>query len=215
MNLPFNIQQFLQLFKDYNQAVFPLQFLFYLLAIAIIYLSINKNAWSDKTANLIFSFFWLWMGIVYHLLFFSKINYAAYYFSGLFVIQGVLFLVFGVLKKSLAYQFKPSISGWIGSVLIIFALVVYPLLGYFVGHSYPRSPSFGLPCPTTIFTFGIMLWSEKKIPMVILAIPMLWSAIGFSAALRLGMKEDISLLIAALLTIAVIVSQKKHQPEHC
>ncbi len=209
MKLPFNIQQFLQLFRDYNLSVFPLQILFYIFAVAIVYLSIKKLVWSDKAVNLILSFFWLWMGVVYHLLFFSKINKAAYLFGGLFIVQGILFFYFGVLSGRLTYKVKPDKPGLTGAVLVMFALVIYPLLGYFAGHRYPTSPSFGLPCPTTIFTLGFFLWSERKVPLLILIIPILWSIIGFSAALQLGMQEDFSLFIAAI-TVSVVLLVKKN-----
>ena len=65
------------------------------------------------------------------------------------------------------------------------------MLGYFLGHRYPAAPSFGLPCPTTIFTLGLLLWKRDKMPAWLFLIPLLWSAIGFSAALVLGMKEDV------------------------
>jgi hypothetical protein len=54
---------------------------------------------------------------------------------------------------------------------VVFALVLYPVIGYTFGHIYPSSPTFGLPCPTTIFTFGIFLWSDKRLPVAILVIP--------------------------------------------
>ena len=210
VGLPFTIQQFLQLFKVYNETIFPLQILFYVLAGTIVYLSLKKIIWSDIIINSIFSFFWLWMGIVYHLLFFSKINKAAYLFSGLFIVQGILFWYFGVITKRLTYRFKFAVPETIGAVLILFALAIYPLLGYFLGHIYPMAPSFGLPCPTTIFTLGALLWIETGIPPPILIVPISWSVIGFSAALQLDMKEDISILIAALITSIGLLMKKKH-----
>ncbi|WP_414541485.1 DUF6064 family protein [Nostoc sp. CCY0012] len=29
---------------------------------------------------------------------------------------------------------------------------MYPLIGYALGRIFPTSPTFGVPCPTTIFT---------------------------------------------------------------
>jgi hypothetical protein len=49
-------------------------------------------------------------------------------------------------------------------------MVVYPLLGIRFGHSYPRAPLFGVaPCPTTIFTFGLLLWATRSVPGLFLA----------------------------------------------
>jgi hypothetical protein len=90
----------------------------------------------------------------------------------------------------------------------------YPLLGYLQGHIYPAAPTFGLPCPTTIFTFGILLWTDKKLPVITLVIPFLWSLIGFSAAFSLGIREDTGLLIAGLLTTIMILIWNKRISKH-
>ena len=211
MKLPFTIEQFLQVFKHYNQSVFPLQIIFYLLALAIVFLAVKKIAASDTIINSIISFLWLWMGVVYHLLFFTAINQAAYLFGGIFIVQGILVLYYGLIRKKLTYQFNPDGSGLTGLALIIYALIIYPLLGYFAGHSYPASPTFGVPCPTTIFTFGIFLWSSKKLPWVVLIIPFLWSILGFSAAFNLGIWEDTGLVLAGVLSTGVLLLRKNQQ----
>ena len=92
-----------------------------------------------------------------------------------------------------------------GIILVVFALVVYPLLGYASGHRYPFSPTFGLPCPTTIFTFGMLLMANKKFPVAILIIPFLWSIIGFTAAYHFWILEDTGLLAAGIIALPLIL----------
>lgn len=92
-----------------------------------------------------------------------------------------------------------------GGLFVIYAMVLYPAIGTLLGHGYPRSPSFGVaPRPTTIFTFGLLLWTRATVPTYVLAIPLIWSAIGFGAALSLGIREDVGLLIAGLLGTALL-----------
>jgi hypothetical protein len=87
------------------------------------------------------------------------------------------------------------------------------VLGYLFGHVYPKSPTFGLPCPTTIFTFGLLLWTKTKFPKAVLVIPFLWSLIGFSAALTMGIHEDIGLLVAGVLgTVLLLLRERKSPP---
>ena len=210
MKLPFTIQQFLEVFKNYNQSVFPMQIIFYLLALTGILLSIKKIARADKIINVILSFFWIWMGVVYHLLYFARINKAAYVFGMIFILQGLLFFYQGVLNDKLTYKFRFDKFGWVGALLMTFALIIYPFLGYIFGHFYPSAPTFGLPCPTTIFTFGILMWFDKKIPLSILIIPFIWSIIGFFAALQLGVREDTGLIAAGILgTLMITLRIKK------
>jgi len=199
VSLPFTIEQFLSVFEKYNLSVWPMQIVLVLVAILAIILSIRKINRSDNIISLVLGFFWLWIGIVYHLAFFTSINKAAYFFGALYIIQGLLFLFVGGLKSKLSFKFEPNSYGIIGSLFILYALIIYPGLGYFFGHVYPKNPTFGLPCPTTIFTFGLLLWTDKNVPKYVLAIPLIWSIIGFGAALSLGVKEDYGLLIAGVL----------------
>ena len=212
MKLPFTTAQFFGAFANYNQSVYPMQIIFYLLGAVVILLSIKKIKNADRIINVILSFLWLWMGIVYHLIYFASINKAAYLFGGIFILQGLLFFYYGVLNNKLSFKFCFDIPGWVGALLITFALIVYPVLGYAFGHFYPASPTFGLPCPTTIFTFGILLWFDKKIPISILTIPFIWSVIGFFAALKLGVYEDTGLFVAGISGILMIALRNNKKP---
>lgn len=210
MKLPFTTEQFLEVFKTYNLNVFPVQFLFYLLAATVIWLSLRKNRNSDLIIVIILFFLFIWTGIVYHILHFASINKAAYVFGVAFVVQALLFLYYGIIKKRLTFRFRFDAYGVTGSLLVVYALIVYPLIGYYKGHVYPHSPTFGVPCPTLIFTFGIILLSDQKFPKVLLIIPFLWALVGFSAVSLLGMTEDLGLLISAFTsTVLIVVRDRK------
>ena len=209
MKLPFTPGQFLDIFREYNESVFPMQLVFYLAAIAALVFVVKGNSKSGKPVSWLLALLWLWMGIVYHIIFFSAINKAAFAFGSFFIIQGLVFLYNGVLKNNLSFRFRRTFTGYMGLLMIIFALLIYPVLGFQFGHVYPSAPTFGLPCPTTIFTFGLLMMNEKKIPFYLLVIPVLWSLIGFSAALTLGITEDTGLIIAGLVMLASVIAGKR------
>ncbi len=209
MHPPFTVEQFLEVFKNYNETVFPMQLLFYFLGFGIVYFVLKPNSKSDKIICLLLTFLWLWMGIVYHIIFFTAINKAAWLFGGLFIIQGMLLLAFGVFQNKLSFQVKKDKYGITGLILILFALIIYPIAGYVFGHIYPSSPTFGLPCPTTIFTFGLLLMNIKKCPITILIIPFIWSVIGFMAAFQFGILEDTGLIVASIITVSLLIYRNK------
>jgi len=211
MDAPFTVEQFIKIFHNYNLAVWPMQVFFYLLAISLIYLSIIRTSFGDKFISIVLSFFWFWMGIIYHFGFFSAINNAAYLFGIIFIIQGFLFLYFGFFLSKLSYSFRPDIYGLTGTIFILYALIFYPLVGLIAGHRYPDSPTFGLPCPTTIFTLGLFLWTDKKLPIPVLIIPLLWSLIGTMAAFNFDIKEDFGLLISGIVTGFLILDRDKRK----
>ena len=207
MNLPFTTEEFLDVFKRYNLTVWPTQILLVILALLMIFVLLKKNKLSDKIISIGLTLFWLWMGIVYHYLFFTKINGAAYVFGSLFIIQAVVFFYYGLIKRNLEFNFRNNFIGVISIIFFLYALIFYPLLGYQFGHLYPRTPTFGLPCPTTIFTFGmIILLANRK--NIIFIIPIVWSLVGFTAAIKLGIYQDIGLLIAGVLSAIILFTKK-------
>jgi hypothetical protein len=206
------VEQFLGVFERYNLAVWPMQIVLLLLAVmAIGFALTRKTAYSNKIITSILSLFWLWTGVAYHIAHFASVNKVAYIFGGLFLVQGFLFLWNGVLKSKLYFRFYRDKFGITGLVFIAYAILIYPVLGYVFGHGYPRSPTFGVPCPTTIFTFGMLLWTDEKLPKYLLIIPLLWSIIGFTAAWNLGMWEDSGLLVAGVLSTAMIFIRDRKQ----
>ncbi len=205
MSLPFSTDQFLDVFAKYNIAVWPTQFVFYLLGLLCIVVAVRRARWSSRIINSILSMFWLWMGVAYHFLFFSKINQAAWLFGSIFILQSLVFIYAGVITGKLSFHFPRDLYGIGGTVILAYAFIIYPALGYLVGRKYPAAPTFGLPCPTTIFTFGILLWANPIVPGYVLTVPLVWSLIGFFAALSLNIPEDVGLLSAGLAGTMLIV----------
>lgn len=214
MEFPFTTEEFLNIFKTYNQSVFPLQIVFNLLALYLVYLIFKAKSYSSKLIAGTLTFFWLWIGIVYHLLFFTGINKAAYFFGALFIVQGILFFIFGFYQNRFSFSYKKDLYDITGIIFLAYALIIYPILGQVLGHQYPNSPTFGLPCTTTIFTFGVLLFSVKRIPFYTILIPLIWSIIGFGAALNLSIYEDFGLLIAGIIGTILIVSKNRKLQEN-
>jgi hypothetical protein len=207
MRLPFTPEQFFGVFEQYNETVWPAQVAIYIAAAIAFYLILKPGKYSNKIVSGILALFWLWMGIVYHWSFFTSINPTARLFAALFVLQGLIFIFEGIIRNNLSFSFSKDWRSAAGIVLILFGPIIYPILGYYLGHTYPSSPTFGLPCPTTIFTIGALLLANRP-PRYVAVIPLLWSVIGFSAAISLGVEEDVSLLIAGLIGTGAIMFRR-------
>jgi hypothetical protein len=203
--LPFNVEQFLNVFAEYNQAIWPLQVALVFTALAAVFLALKPNSLSSRVITLLLACLWLWMGITYHLVFFTRINRAAYAFAALFIVQAVLFIYAGVVNRNLIFRVRWGAAGIVGGLLIVYSLLIYPLVGNVSGNSYPYSPTFGVPCPTTIFTFGLLLWADKGAPRYVILIPLLWSLIGMFAAVYLGIWADAGLPLAGIVGTILIL----------
>jgi len=210
MKIPFTVEQFFDIFGTYNTAIWPAQVLVYILGILALVLAFRESKLSSRIISGILAFFWIWMGLFYHIVHFRVINPAAWIFGIAFVLQGLLFLLIGTIFERLVFRFISKPLPIIGACFILYAMVIYPLLGISFGHSYPRSPMFGVaPCPATIFTFGILLWATEPVPGYLLIIPLLWAFIGMSAAVNLRVPQDYGLVVAGVLGTVLILFQSR------
>ncbi|HEY5550762.1 MAG TPA: DUF6064 family protein, partial [Opitutaceae bacterium] len=55
-----------------------------------------------------------------------------------------------------------------------------------------------VPCPTTLFTAGVLLAVAAPVPRWLFVVPIAWSVVGGSAAVLLGMMPDLMLFVAGV-----------------
>jgi Family of unknown function (DUF6064) len=212
MGTPFSPEQFLDVFRRYNEAVWPAQFLLFALALALMLLVPRSKTTGRRAVFGTLAFLWLWMGVAYHLVFFTTINSAAWVFGALFIVQAALFAR-AAAHPGPGVELRADARGVIGALLMIYALAGHLVVGFMVGQTYPAIPTFGLPCPTTIFTFGVLVWMARTAPRILWIIPTLWAIVGTVAAVHLGMVEDFGLPIAAAVALlSLSVARGAAQP---
>ena len=211
--LPFTVDEFFGVFRSYNESVWPAQIALLVLGIAAIGLTVRGRHDDKRWAVGILALLWLWMAIAYLLVFFRPVNRVAGIFAMVFAIQAILLAVEARRVNPARPITVPRsrASTAIAVAILGYALVGYPIVGWMVGHRYPAFPTFGVPCPTTIFTLGIVAWWSGTIPWRLLVIPVAWSILGASAAMQLGVPEDWGLPVASALTVAAIALGHRHR----
>ncbi len=212
MTAPFTIAEFLGVFVAYNAAIWPAQIVAYLLGVVAV-----AALWLKQLRLIlaILALMWLGTGIGYHYLFFASINPAAPLFAGFFVMQAVLFAACAVAPRKLSFCIGRDLRTGVGFASIIYAMIIYPALGLWTGHGFMAGPMFGVaPCPTTIFTIGmLLLLAHGRWVVWLSVVPVLWSAIGLAAALQLGMFEDFALPVAGFLLLLVLARARPPKKE--
>jgi len=200
--MPFTRQEFFEVFAAYNLATWPLPVLAYLLGIAAVGLSFHGSRAATALISAVLALMWLVNGLGYHWVYFAPVNPIARGFAILFVAQAGLLMAAPILWPGFRIAARRDARTAAGLGLAAFALIIYPTWGRLAGHHYPAVPVFGLaPCPTTIFTIGLLLLGTWRVARWLLIIPAVWAAIGGSAAVLLGVPQDFG-LIAAILTAA-------------
>ena len=67
-------------------------------------------------------------------------------------------------------------------------------------------PTFGLPCPTTIFTIGLLCFAVQPLPRSPLIGPLLWCLVGAQAAFFLGVQPDLGLIVAGAVSVGLLAT---------
>jgi hypothetical protein len=202
--LPFTHEQFLAVFAGYNDAVWPMQVVAYVLGAAMCVAIASRTAVAPLFVACGLAAMWMWTGIAYHWLFFLRVNAAAAVFGAAFVAQAILLLIAAVRRPFEFFTTGQRVRAVAGWGLIAYAALLYPAIGVLVGLRFPAAPVFGVtPCPLTIFSFGVLLLA-RRVPWWLLPIPVVWSVIGTSAAWQLAMPQDWMLPLAAMAALPML-----------
>jgi hypothetical protein len=207
VSLPFTEQQFFEVFGRYNDAVTPLQIGLVLLALSAYTALMVPGRDSDRVIGAVLAALWVWLA-VYHFVFFRTVNPAAILFGLVSLVGAAVFAWSGALRRRMVFACESRARRIAGHALIVYALVVYPLISTLLGREFPQIPTFGLPCPTTIFTLGMLAFLSAPFPRYVFAVPLAWAFIGAQAAFLLGVYEDLGLLLAGLVGVWLAFDQQ-------
>lgn len=149
--------------------------------------------WSGPAISGLLAVLWAWIALAYHLAFFTAISPPAYAFAAVSMAGGAVFFWQGVVRRRIEFRWVLSVKALAGLGLVVFALLGYPLWAWIAGHRYPALATFGLPCPTTIFTIGMLAFAVAPYPRIALVVPVLWCGVGAQAAFLLNVPQDLAL----------------------
>jgi hypothetical protein len=206
VGLPFTSEQFLGVFALYNRAFVVVVVGLWLASLGTVAFVLRDPTRRSGTLSSFLGALWLWNAGAYHLLFFSRINPAAWLFAALFLVQAILFFS-PATSRRIEYFSSTAWKRGVGLALVAYALA-YPFLTVALGHSYPATPTFGVPCPTVILTSGVLLTVRGHLPLALAIVPIVWGFIGGSAAMLLAVPTDYVLLGAGILLTAILVVQR-------
>jgi len=113
-----------------------------------------------------------------------------------------------MIRASVPISVKHNAWRAVGPALVAYALLLYPSIAMMSGQRYPAMPTFGLPCPTTIFTLGLLMWTRAA-PTILLIIPLLWALIATQVAVQFAVYEDFGLTLAALAALALVFANRR------
>lgn len=210
--LPFGRDAFLEVFAAYNGATWPVAVLTYPMAAFALVVTVRGEAGKGGGVAIVLAAMWAWAGLVYHGLYFSRINPAAYAFAGAFLLQALLFSTCAVRGRALTPGRPEGLRLAAGGAMAAYALIAYPLIGL-AGEGYPHLPLFGTaPCPLLILTFAI-LTLLRRAAWWLWIVPLAWTAIGGSASVLLSVPQDWGLPASAVTAVSLALAGRRNAPQ--
>ena len=215
------VNQFYEYITSYTNTFWPVMVLTYLLAIFVFYFSYKKTEFSDKIISGILAFLWLWSGLIFWIGTFGPYSLSIFNLTipgiwvviGIvFIIQGCLLILFGIINPSISVKIEKNSYFYLGLLFVLYALFIYPIIGFLTGHPYPNYPIFGIfPCPVTIFSFGIFLWTDKKVNLILIILPLIYALCGILPVLLYEVLADLGLIIFGILGFSLITYRDKNE----
>lgn len=201
---PYDRQTWFNLVGDYNAAIWPAYLAAFVLTLALLRALFKVagqtagSKWS-RAPLAILAAGWIWTGAIFHLYYFAQLNWAASWFGLAFIAQGVLLLAAAVLFKP-AWAALSSPKGRLALLLLVMALVIYPLSGLAEGRSLAQLEWLPLlPTPVTLLTFAALILFQPRWRHSLIIIPIGWAVISAAFATTLGLLE-LYFLIGAIIT---------------
>lgn len=201
-------EQLLEAVAAYNQAIWPMQIIGYVLAGITVFLAFKKPVWVSRINFAVLAFFWLWVALMYWIASAGPGFPIGYVFLLFFLIEGGLFLL-QAIKPKLAFGTYNQLHTIGGLTMILYTMFGYPLLAIFLDHPYPQASLIGLtPCPLTLYTFGLLLLTRSAIPVHVLIIPLFWTVSG-ALWISIGMWEDVGMVLGGIIAFVLILRRNK------
>jgi hypothetical protein len=205
--IPFTAEQFFEAFAAYNRGIWPAQLgLLSLAAFAAAACFFWHSTASQRLVTGALGLLWAAAALIYHGTYFTAVTPAAYGFAALFLAGA--FVLLG-RKEALRFGTAAPSRQRLGAALVVYALLIYPAIGYALGHRYPSTPTFGAPCPLVIFTLGLLVTVKPRVPASLVAIAGIWALFATAAAMQFGVYEDFGLTAAAIVVAVVAWPERR------
>ncbi|NBD95896.1 MAG: MFS transporter permease [Gammaproteobacteria bacterium] len=172
--IPFTPEVYWRLLERVNEAFWPLHLLTAVLGLTALVFALRGHA---RVALLLAAPAWISSGVIFHLMYYAELNWAAPWFGRAFVFQAILLVVIATFSTTAQSNRKLGGAGSaIGAAIAAGALLFYPFIAVGLGPGVANAEAYGLhPDPTAIATLGIVLIALRgAAAWLALLIPFVW-----------------------------------------
>jgi hypothetical protein len=192
----------------YNEVTFPVQAaMIFLAAILTYYVFAKPTGKANDLMKAFLSFVFAWNGIVF-LLIFAKSSISTP-FAPIFLAVAVLFAV-DISTKKITFKL-PKVT-WLRYLTIFWILLVflYPVIGFALGHHYPKTCLPMNPCPSTVFAIALVSAAIPKVDRKICVLLLPWALLSLPKCLGVfECYEDCILFLAGVYGLIMLIKNWK------
>jgi hypothetical protein len=189
----------------YNEATWPVQVVMIVAALYLTYRVFTKpDPKTDAWMKALLAFAFAWNGTVFFLVF-VKNPISMVIGTPLFIVVSVLFVV-DIFAKRTHFSFPKG--KWMRRFTIMWMLLafLYPLIGWPLGHVYPKVLLPLFPCPLTVFATALVAAAAPNVDRKLFIALLPWGLLGLPKCFgALDCYEDCALFAAGVYGLIVLV----------
>jgi hypothetical protein len=99
------------------------------------------------------------------------------------------------------------------TIVWISLVVLYPLIGWSLGHTYPKTLLPLFPCPLTVFAIALVAAAAPRVDKKVFAFLLPWALMGLPKCFgALDCYEDCILFVSGVYGLIVLIRNWKARP---
>ena len=206
--LMFSPDTYFRIIELYNQSMWPLQFVSLFMGFGLLWVLPRPFPAQKYLVIFILAISWGWVGYGFHYLYFSTINWFAFFYAITFFLQACLILIYGLFNKSLSFSITGSSTKHFGVLFLLIGLLIYPMITTAM-HGFWRAEFLGLMAvPTLMVTLGTLLLTQFTPPLLLMILPIISATVGSLSAWTIGSYEAVSVTVIAILSLIITIWRK-------
>lgn len=172
----FNQRVYARMLEGFHYQFWPWQFVAVALGLLTIYLCSSPSRLGNRIISLLLGAAWLFCGWFYLWKSYVVINWTAYLFVYMFIVQGLAFLFVAATRDGFDFNKPKGQYVWIFFGLMFCLVLVAPILTHLIAPPLLTMEIVGMtPNPTVLATFFILLLSRKIWSPLFMIVPIIWS----------------------------------------
>lgn len=193
----------------YNDATFIVQVIMAIVAIVLLlYIFTKPSTRANILMKIFLSFAFAWNALVYFMIYADPSPFS-YFGAVLFIIISILFAC-DIFTKKIEFGFPQLHHIKYLTIIFIFLVFLYPLIGYALGHVYPETCTPMMPCPLTVFAITLVVAAIPKVDKKVFVALLPWALLGLPKCLGVSeCYEDCILFLSGVYGVVILVKEWK------